>query len=388
MPLNNSALYNKTLLVGKYFHWPLIWILGASAAPFAAGSQVEATITGTVASGTNGYFSGSGKIFGAAYMLDGLPFILTYTFDDTKGKETNYYSYTGGPIYKSDYTSPTKAVLQIGGVSYTFPTFPTAEATRWAGTAGSGGASFSASIQDEVDDSEVNALYYVETPNLSLNYSWESPFIDPQVTCCVYDFNISVKTADGSLSASGSLNATSIAVSGPLPCSGVVALSSRDGLHADENICEPANSLNNIVVSRSIDRSDWELVHVTEDSYTVKTGDMIALVASSLATPPTCQFYFTAFAQPLTSDGSIQDVVTAPDSPWLEPVQYSTITGVMVEGEFILQATFQVPGDRQQWKIMIPPREATHGSCDSQQIEVYVARPGHSTGPAQEPESR
>lgn len=204
----------------RYFHWLLLWLFVASTPPIVGASPVVATITGTVSSGSNGYFSGVGKVFGAEYNLSGQPFTLTYTFDDSEGKETDYYSYAGGPIYKSDFIGSGTAVLEIGGVSYQFPPSTSSEATRWAGSFGSGGAAFSVSIQDDVNDSEVNALYYVETTALTLDYSWESPFTDPQVTCCVYSFNISVKTSNGYLTASGSLNVTTITVVGPpaAPC--------------------------------------------------------------------------------------------------------------------------------------------------------------------------
>jgi hypothetical protein len=218
--------------------------LVASLTPAAQAAQVIVTITGTVSSGSNGYFNGDGTIFRPNYLIAGEPFTLTYTFDDTKGQDIVDYSYPGGPPDKDDLTgsgasSPGSAVLQIGDVPYTFPTSTgsSSEATRWPGSVPDGGADFGVWIQDGINDSAVTALYYVKSAALSLNYSWKSPFADSSVTCCVYTFNISVKTANGYLSANGSLTPTSIVEVGPqTTCPPIRSLASGFGVSGNSAI--------------------------------------------------------------------------------------------------------------------------------------------------------
>jgi RHS repeat-associated protein len=91
----------------------------------AKAATVTATLTGVMGSGTD-----VTNVFGLGVNanLAGQPYILTYTFDDTKGIEAVYSN--GGPPYGSSVTStdphdpnpsyPGTAVLQIGNGSWTF----------------------------------------------------------------------------------------------------------------------------------------------------------------------------------------------------------------------------------------------------------------------------
>jgi RHS repeat-associated protein len=196
---------------------PAIWT-ATQGSNVASAANVVVKITGTTAPGTSdkGIF-----VPGSTSETDisGQDFTLIFTFDDSKGQDTVYYSYPGGPPDKSDYTgtgssSPGNAVLQIGAKSYPYPQSTSSEATRWAGGKIYGGTNFNVYVADSVNDSEVNALYYPQG-SLVLSYNWESSFTDANVTCCVYSFNISVKTDTGYNSAGGSLNPTAITVVGP-----------------------------------------------------------------------------------------------------------------------------------------------------------------------------
>jgi hypothetical protein len=102
-----------------------------------------------------------------------------------------------------------------------------------------GGAAFGVGVYDAISQSAVNALYYVSSPNVTLDYSWESPFVDSQITCCDYNFNISVRTSTGYLSATGSLSPTSITASGPFSACSIMRMDQV----ALININDPVNSV-------------------------------------------------------------------------------------------------------------------------------------------------
>ena len=85
----------------------------------ARASIIVATITGTVANGTDltGLFAPTNSD------LSGLPFRVTYTFDDTLGQQTTQTCSNGGPGYSSGIatngtSNPGTATLQIGGNSF------------------------------------------------------------------------------------------------------------------------------------------------------------------------------------------------------------------------------------------------------------------------------
>jgi hypothetical protein len=98
-------------------------LLAAMAALCSTGtarpSIIVATITGTVANGTDL----TGLFAPANSDLSGLPFRVTYTFDDTQGTQTTQTCFSGGPGYYSGIatngaSNPGTAMLQIGGTSF------------------------------------------------------------------------------------------------------------------------------------------------------------------------------------------------------------------------------------------------------------------------------
>ena len=184
-------------------------------------SQVVITITGTISSGSDTSGSGTNGLFAAPHTdLAGRSFTLTYTFDDTKGTTT----VTGSPPYKSEFVSiipngTGNIVLEIGGVSYTYPppAGPNApDAYRTGGELAST-AYFYSSVQDQINDSNAVALVYPAPGEiLSPDVNWESPFTYSNLTDYgVYSAFVSVSTPAGYLAADVVLNATSITVSGP-----------------------------------------------------------------------------------------------------------------------------------------------------------------------------
>ena len=96
------------------------WLLGAGILlPTVQADTVTATLTGSVASGADGY----GNVFtstGVYTSLAGLPFTLVFTFDTSLG--TPMFAYCGNtPVFSQSSgtdTSPT-AVLTIGGRPFT-----------------------------------------------------------------------------------------------------------------------------------------------------------------------------------------------------------------------------------------------------------------------------
>jgi hypothetical protein len=186
-------------------------------------SQVIATITGTVLEGSDTSGSLTPGLFAPPHTdLTGRPFVLTYTFDDTKGAEND--TFCCGPsavLAKSDRSgtgssSPGNAVLQIGDVSYTYPASTSSEVYKSGGPQIST-AYFYVSVADEINDSNAIALVYPATGTmLSPDVNWESSFTDSNLGGLgVYAMEINVKTPDGYLAASVSLSATSITVEGP-----------------------------------------------------------------------------------------------------------------------------------------------------------------------------
>jgi hypothetical protein len=195
--------------------------------PSAMASDVVVTITGTVLEGSDTSGSGTSGLFAAPHTdLTGRSFTLTFTFDDTKGTETDSYCCSQPPIlYKSEFDSPNpnatgNVVLQIGGVSYAYPppTGPNGSvADRTGGPIGST-AYFFSSVQDQINDSDAVALVYPAPGGvLSPNVNWKSPFAYFNLEGYgVYAAHVSVATTAGYLAADVSLAANTITVSGPV----------------------------------------------------------------------------------------------------------------------------------------------------------------------------
>jgi hypothetical protein len=114
----------------------MAWFMVAGLSPTARAQQVIVTVTGTVASGTDGipggaseYPAGTGNVFGGGANLSG-PFTLTLILDGSQG-DTFLYTCPDGSVYHSDIDIPDvaagstgTAVLQIGGGSFSYGVFP------------------------------------------------------------------------------------------------------------------------------------------------------------------------------------------------------------------------------------------------------------------------
>jgi hypothetical protein len=122
----------------------------------------------------------------------------------------------------------------------------------------------------------------------------------------------------------------------------------------------------------SIDRTQWNFVQLLDESqstFTFESGDRISIEASSLAYPPTNQFYFTVHAQPLNADGSPQESIGTAD--WFAPVEYSSgFTGAGSPNQFVIQARSSAP--KQRWTITIPPQQAAHDNALYNTLRVYA----------------
>lgn len=201
----------------------LLMTLGASGQ--ARASQIVTTIAGSVLQGTDTSGNPSGLFALPHTDLTGRNFLLTFTFDDTKGTESDTFCCAPSPVLaKSDRSgsgasSPGNAVLEIGGVAYTYPTSTASEVYRTGGPLLSS-AYYYVSVQDQtINDSNVIALVYPDVGTiLTPDVNWETSFSDFNLGGQgVYSFNINVKTSSGYLSASGTLEATSITVVGLSP---------------------------------------------------------------------------------------------------------------------------------------------------------------------------
>ncbi len=180
----------------------------------AQASTVTATITGTVAYGTD--YSG---VFGFAPGTDltGMSFTLVFTFDDTKGQEFFYPTYS--LIENTASSNPGTAALTIGGGSFAFGvqphagSSPSSEAKR-TGPGGYGEFYFEAGDGFYGAGSGITVQIYPLNPNVVTDTDWEDAFSDSSLAPSTASFEI---TEGGDLGdASGGLTPTSIVVSGPL----------------------------------------------------------------------------------------------------------------------------------------------------------------------------
>jgi hypothetical protein len=142
---------------------------------------VTFTIRGTVSTGTDGT-----GVFGFApgTSLAGLPFVLVYTFDDTKGTEqvsSGKVPY-GSSVTGIGPTSPGTAVLQIGNGSFSFGT-PTVNvsstAYRYVIPAGGDIGDFPTVWESVTDDGTIvtmNVEQAATSPPMTSNYDWRAPF--------------------------------------------------------------------------------------------------------------------------------------------------------------------------------------------------------------------
>ncbi len=188
----------------------------------ADASTVTTTVTGTMYSGydTTGVFGPAG-----AY-LTGLPFTLTFTFDDTKGAQT-VSACEGVPclsyISSTATSNPGTAVLKIGSGTWTFGTLANdqhsskdfrsiqtgstmSNVSLVAEDLGSGGA----------DEAEVN-LFPAAGTVLTTDYDWEDSFSASQFlpgSGYSTGFSIDVPVGGVQQSATGLFTPTSITVSG------------------------------------------------------------------------------------------------------------------------------------------------------------------------------
>lgn len=198
----------------------MVLAIATLAAP-ARASKIEVIVTGTVFSGTDktGVFG-----FPAGANLAGEPYTLTFTFDDTLGKE----GFTSGSSYieNTATSNPGTALLQIGDGSFDFGTTEySLVTTSSARKVAIGGSSYSLGANSGPYGGEWNDIQGTISPAagtvLSTNPSWEASFADSNLNNGVYhyslDFGILEESAN--LSASGYLAASSITVEGLPPAS-------------------------------------------------------------------------------------------------------------------------------------------------------------------------
>jgi hypothetical protein len=125
----------------------------------------------------------------------------------------------------------------------------------------------------------------------------------------------------------------------------------------------------------SFNPAAWEragTVDSKRSSFTFTGGDRVAGQASSIAGQiPTNQFWWTARAEGLEADGSLQAGIATKE--WFEPVQYSSgLTGGGTPNAFVLKAQFQAPLYR--WTVTMPPQESAHRNAGSPTLLVYKSR--------------
>ena len=98
---------------------------------------------------------------------------------------------------------------------------------------------------------------------------------------------------------------------------------------------------------------------------------MIGLETSSVAFPPTNQFWISVLAVPLNPDGSEQTTVST--RQWTAPVSYSSgFTGAS-KNQLVIQAD-QPVGSLYRWTVSIPPQQAAHGNASSNVVYIYAPR--------------
>ncbi|WP_137392519.1 hypothetical protein [Rhodoligotrophos defluvii] len=124
----------------------------------------------------------------------------------------------------------------------------------------------------------------------------------------------------------------------------------------------------------SFDKSRWEPVGRIDDyssSLTVNAGERIAVEASSMAYPPTNQFWFSVYATPMGQDGNPLPSLASPS--WFKEVWYSSgFTGAGSPNRFVIEAS--APGPSHQWTITLPPQQGAHDNAMYNTLKVYKER--------------
>lgn len=122
-----------------------------------------------------------------------------------------------------------------------------------------------------------------------------------------------------------------------------------------------------------LDYSEWQRVRGLDGTGTlvINAHDRIAVEASSVAYPPTNQFWFNVLTRPLDASGAPEAFISTAE--WPKPVYYSSgPTGAGRPNAFVLRATPAAPQHR--WTISIPPQQAAHGNVVHNRLEIYVPR--------------
>jgi RHS repeat-associated protein len=136
---------------------------------------------------------------------------------------------------------------------------------------------------------------------------------------------------------------------------------------------------NNYGRRQSFDKSQWDFVGMGDD-FRFYAGNIIGVEASSLAFPPTNQFWFTVLAWPTTANGTPEPVMTAPP-PWYDPnsgptspVWYASgLTGSAISGnQFVIHTS--VPNPKNLWTLKIPDQQDAHANAISELLQAYTPK--------------
>ncbi len=227
----------KALLSNLYLLSATVALLALGAPRMVLASQVTATITGTVFSGTD-----TTGVFGLPHTdLTGELYTLVFIFDDTLGEQSTMTCADGTPYYSvidaTKTSSPGTATLSIGG-SAPFPigggafgqtAVDVSNAVIYASTSCSSYSEAGYSVQvaygaggffgtSYVGDGNVAPyLFPAVGTQLSTSANWEAPISDaPLDTSDTILFNVDVLLNGSSYNvAIGSLSEGTLTVSGP-----------------------------------------------------------------------------------------------------------------------------------------------------------------------------
>jgi hypothetical protein len=126
MNITHSHIFSGRLRHGATLITIILFLLATGR---VKGAEIVVTATGVIMGGTGDAL----HLFGNVRNLNGQPFTVVFTYDDTKGKRTPLAGCEGTAtgVEGDGADSPGKAVLTIAGKSYTFGTKKYSHSGTW-----------------------------------------------------------------------------------------------------------------------------------------------------------------------------------------------------------------------------------------------------------------
>jgi len=194
-----------------------------------------------------------------------------------------------------------------------------------------------------------------------------------------------VSSDPGSISADGVRSALTDGMNNPSRLPQGTQMADFGEIMTDANVdsgnTESEVGGNNKIVPNNLSLYQWSAVSIADSNHdnttTVTAGSQIMLETGSDASPTLGQFWVTATAIPLDTNGNVQPSLTPSGSNWFSPVWHSSgFTGSRnITNTFVLQANPASPSTSQwRWTVTIPPQEDAYGNISEKWVNVYVPK--------------